>query len=246
MNTHRQAVASHRTSAIVAGICYLITHVTSVGAVILYPPVLNNSHFIISSGPSTHVLLGAFFEIILAFGNIGTAVALFPIVKRYNEGVALGYVALRTLESGIIVVGILPLLVIMTFQQHLAGTADTATLITLGNTLVAFHNWTFLLGPSFTSGTNTVFMAYLMYRSRLVPRFIPVLGLVGGPLVFTSATAVLFGLIGQYSTLATITAIPEFAWELSLAIRRIGWGCKPSPLTAGSALPETNAQVSTI
>lgn len=251
MNTNRQAatrVASHRTTAIVAGACYLITHVTSVGAVILYNPILNNSHFIIGSGSITQVLLGAFFEIILAFGNVGTAVALFPVVKRYNEGVALGYVALRTLESGIIVVGIIPLLVIVTLQQHLAGTAstDTASLVTLGNALVAFHNWTFLLGPSFTSGMNTVFMAYLMYRSRLVPRFIPVLGLVGGPLVFASAAAVLFGLVGQYSTLAALTAVPEFAWELSLAIRLIGWGFKPSAIASGFAPTETNEQVSAI
>src|SRR5215469_2833680 len=112
MISTRQAatrVASRRTTAIVAGACYLITHVTSVGAVILYNPILNNSHFIISSGSTTQVLLGAFFEIILAFGNVGTAVALFPVVKRWNEGVALGYVSLRTLESGIIVVGIMPL-----------------------------------------------------------------------------------------------------------------------------------------
>lgn len=251
MNTNRQAatrVASHRITAIVAGVCYLITHVTSVGAVVLYGPLLNNANYILGSGPTTQVLLGAFFEIILAFGNIGTAVALYPVVKRYNEGVALGYVGLRTLESGIIVVGIMPLLVIVTLQQHLTGTAgtDTATLLTLGHALVAFHNWTFLFGPSFTSGTNTVFMAYLMYRSRLVPRFIPVLGLVGGPLVFASATAVLFGLFGQYSTLAALTAVPEFAWELSLAIRLIGWGFKPSAIASGSAPTETNEQVSAI
>lgn len=248
MKTHQQAptgATTHRTTAIVAGACYLITHVTSVGAVILYNPILNDSRFIIGSGPTTQVLLGAFFEIILAFGNIGTAVTLFPVMKRYNEGVALGYVALRTLESGIIIVGILPLLVIVTLQQHLTGT-DTASLVTLGNALIAFHNWTFLLGPSFTSGTNTVFMAYLMYQSRLVPRFIPVLGLVGGPLVFGSATAVLLGIIGQYSTLAVLTAIPEFAWELSLAIRLIGWGFKPAASASGPASTETSGQASAI
>lgn len=251
MNTNRQAatrVASHRISAIVAGVCYLITHVTSIGAVILYNPILSNSHFIIGSNSSPQVLLGAFFEIILAFGNIGTAVALFPIVKRFNEGVALGYVGLRTLESCIIAIGIMPLLVIVTLQQHLAGIAgtDTAGLVTLGNALVAFHNWTFLFGPSFTSGTNTVFMAYLMYRSRLVPRFIPILGLVGGPLVFVTAISVLFGIVGQYSTWAALAAIPEFAWELSLAIRLIVWGFNPSAITSGPASTEAGEQVSTI
>jgi hypothetical protein len=241
MNSNRQTttpVASYRTTAIVAGVCYLITHVTSIGAVILYNPVLNDSHFITTSGSSTGVLLGAFLEIILAFGNIGTAVTLFPVVKRYNEGVALGYVALRTLESAIIVVGIMPLLVIVTLKQHLTG--DTASLTTMGNALVAFHNWTFLLGPSFVSGTNTVFMAYLMYQSRLVPRFIPILGLLGGPLVFLSATSVLFGLFGQYSSLTALIALPEFAWELSLAIRLVGWGFRPAALTSTPVSIEAN------
>lgn len=235
-------VASPRKIAIAAGVLYLITHVTSVGAVVLYGPILNNARYIIGSGPDTQVLLGAFFEVILAFANVGTAVALFPVVKRWNEGVALGYVGLRTLESSIIAVGVIPLLAVVTLRQQLTGAvgADTATLVTLGNALVALHNWTFLVGPSFTSGTNTVLMAYLMYRSRLVPRFIPMLGLVGGPLVFASATAVLFGLFGQYSVLPVITAIPEFAWELTLAFWLIVKGFNPSALASTPATTETN------
>jgi hypothetical protein len=240
MQTNKQtatSVASPRKIAIAAGVLYLITHVTSVGAVILYGPVLTNASYIVSSGSDTRVLLGAFFEVILAFANVGTAVALFPIVKWWNEGVALGYVGLRTLESGIIAAGIIPLLVVVTLRQHLIGTAgtDTATLVTLGSALVAFHNWTFLVGPSFTSGTNTVLMAYLMYKSGLVPRFIPVLGLVGGPLVFAFAAAVLFGLFGQYSVLPVIAAIPEFAWELTLAFWLIIKGFNPSAIASRSA-----------
>jgi len=134
----------------------------------------------------------------------------------------------------------------VTLRQHLTGTAgtDTATLVTLGNALVAFHNWTFLLGPGFTSGVNTVLMAYLMYRSGLVPRFIPVLGLVGGPLVFASATAVLFGLYPQISAWAAIAAIPEFAWELTLAIWLIAKGFNPSATASESAKTETNELLS--
>src|SRR5438876_645440 len=180
-------VASTRKIAIAAGVCYLITHVTSVGAQILYGPILNNAGYITGSGPDTQVLVGAFFEVILALAIVGTAVALYPVVKRQNEGVALGYVGLRTLEAGIIAVGVLPLLTVVTLHmQHLTGTAgtDTATLVTLGNALVAFNRWTTLVGPGLVCGVNTVLMAFLMYRSRLVPRFIPVLGLVGGPLVF--------------------------------------------------------------
>jgi hypothetical protein len=186
----------------------------------LYAPILNDVNYVAGSGPDTGVLLGAFRELIVAFGVIGTAVALFPVVKWQNEAVAMGYVGLRTLEAGIIAIGVVSLLAVVTLRQHLAGAAgtDTASLVVLGRALVAVHNWTFLVGPGFTSGANTVLMAYLMYRSRLVPRFIPVLGLIGGPLVFLSATAVLFGLVQQYSVGPALVALPEFLWELSLAI----------------------------
>jgi hypothetical protein len=228
--THRRAVG--RALAVVAGLCYLVTHITSVGALILYTPMLNDSNYIIGSGPDANVLVGGFLELFLAFGVIGTGVALFPVVKRQSVAGALGYMGLRTLEAGIIAIGVVSLLAVVTLRQNLAGAigTDTASLVTVGEALVAFHNWTFLLGPSFTSGLNTVVIASLLYRSRLVPRFIPMLGLIGGPLVFASATAVLFGFIGQYSTWPAIVALPEFAWELSLAIYLIAKGFRSSAL----------------
>jgi hypothetical protein len=228
LDANRRAVTNARKLAIAAGVCYLITHVTSVGALILYAPILNNINYIVGSGPDSRVLLGAFFEVILAFAIIGTAVTLFPVVRRQNESVALGYVGLRTLEAAIIAVGVVSLLAVVTLRQAGVAGTDPASLVTVGRALIAVHNWTFLAGPSFTSGVNTVLLAYLLYRSRLVPRFIPVLGLIGGPVVFASATAVLFGLVGQYSALPEITSIPEFAWELTLAIYLIAKGFKPS------------------
>jgi hypothetical protein len=230
-----ESMSSPRKIAIAAGVCYLITHVTSVAALVLYTPMLNNVNYIVGSGPDTRALVGALLEVILAFAIVGTAVTLFPVVRRQNEGVALGYVGLRTLEAGIIAVGVVSLLVVVTLRQAgIAGT-DPTSLVTVGRALVAVHNGTFLVGPGFTSGTNTVLMAYLMYRSRLVPRFIPVLGLVGGPVVFASAAAVLFGLVGQYSMWPAIAAIPEFAWELTLAIWLIAKGFNPPALASGSA-----------
>jgi hypothetical protein len=235
-----------RRIAIAAGVFYLVTHVTPVGALILYGPVLNSAGYIVGSGPDTRVLLGAFFEVILAFAVVGTAVTLFPVVRRQNEGVALGYVGLRTLEAAIIVIGVVSLLAVVTLRQAgIAGT-DQATLVTVGRALVAVHNWTFLVGPSFTSGANTVLMAYLMYRSGLVPRFIPVLGLVGGPLVFASATAVLFGLLGQYSVWPAIASLPEFAWELTLAFWLIAKGFNASATASESAKTETNELLSAV
>ena len=225
-----------RRTAVVAGVLYLVTHVTSIGGLALYGPVLSKSGYIVGSVTDTRVLLGAFLEVILALAIVGTAVALYPVVKRQNEGVALGYMGLRTLEAGIIAIGVVPLLAVVTLRQHLTGTAGT-DVVSLGNALVAFHNWTFLLGPSYVCGTNTVLIAYLMYRSGLVPRFIPVLGLIGGPLVFASGAAQMFGLYEQVSVWAAIAALPIFAWEVSLALYLILKGFRPSAATRPDTSP---------
>jgi len=223
-------MTSPRRLAIAAGVCYLVTHVTSVAALALYSPALKDAAWIAGHGTDGRVLLGAFLEVFLAFAVVGTAVALYPVVRRQNEAVALGYVTLRTLEAGIIVVDIAALLAAVTLRRHLAGAAgpDPAPWVAAGRAVLALHDWTFMLGPSFTSGTNTVLLAWLMYRARLVPRFIPVLGLLGGPLVFASVTGVLFGLYGQYTAVPAVAALPEFAWEVCLAVYLIVWGFRPS------------------
>lgn len=249
MNTERQAanyVSSTRKLAIAAGVLYLITHVTSVGASILYQPILNDASYILALGVDTQVLVGVLLEVILACAVTGTAVALFPVVKRYNEGGALGYVGLRTLEAAVIAAGVLPLLTVVTLRQQVAGAAgaDADSLVTLGNTLVELYRWSLLVGPGLICGVNTMLMAYLMYRSRLVPRFIPVLGLIGGPLVFAWNAAAMFGLNQQIAAWAVILVIPIFAWELSLAIRLIAKGFNPPPITAEPAQPVTTEQLS--
>ncbi|GAA3791484.1 hypothetical protein GCM10022226_08090 [Sphaerisporangium flaviroseum] len=226
-------MASTRKIAAVAGLLYLVTHVTSIPGLILYDSVLNDPGYIIGSGSDTLVLWGAFLEGICALAIVGTAVTLFPVVKKQHEGVALGYVGLRTLEAAIITVGIVTLLAIVTLRQDVAGAvgADATSLVTVGKALVAVHNWTFLLGPCFVLGMNTMLMAYLLHRSGLVPRFIAVLGLVGGPLIFASAIAVMFGLYEQLSVWGAVAAVPVFAWELALAGRLIVKGFKPSVST---------------
>jgi hypothetical protein len=226
-----------RKLAIAAGVCYLITHVTSVPAGLLFGPILNRSEYVLGSVPDTTLLVGSFLEVICALGNIGTSVALFPVVRRYSEGGALGYVGLRTLESGIIAAGVLPLLTLVTLQQGLTGTAATET-TALGGSLIAMHNWTRLLGPGLVCGVNTVLMAYLLYRFRLVPRFIPMLGLIGGPMVFAYHTADMFGAPEQVLSWAVIGVVPIFAWEISLAIRLITRGFNASALVFESATIE--------
>jgi hypothetical protein len=229
-------MTSTRKTAMVAGVFFLITEVTAIAGVLAYGSVLGTPDFIVSTTvDDTGVLVGAFLEVLLAIAVVGTAVTLYPIIKRQNEGMALGHVAGRLIEATIIAVGAISLLAVVTMRHDLAGTTggEAAAAVTVGQSLVAVHNWTFLFGPKLALGVNTVLLAYLMYRSRLVPRAIAVLGLVGGSLIFASGTAVLFGLYEDLSVPGVAAAAPVLAWELSVATWMIVKGFQPSPITAG-------------
>jgi hypothetical protein len=232
-------MTSPRKLAVIAGACYLVTHVTSIPALVLYGPVLHHADFVAGSGSATGVLTGALLEVICAVGIVGTAAALFPVVRRYREGGAIAYVGLRALEAGIILVGVASLLAVVTLRQHAAGAAGTGTssLVAVGQGLVAVHEWTFLLGPNFVCAADTLVLAYAMWRSRLIPRFIAGLGLVGGSMLFASAIAVLFGAYQQVSLPGAVAPLPVFAWELSLAIFLIAKGFRPAAADRGDNVP---------
>jgi len=220
---------------VVAGVFFIVAAVAAIIGLALEGPVLNDSRYIVAgSGADARVILGAFFEVLLAISVIGTAVTLFPIVRRQNESIALGYFAGRVVEAVVIVVGIISVLSVVTLRKDFGGATglDAASLMVIGKSLVVVHNWTFLFGPSLAIGVNTLLLAYLMYTSRLVPRIIPILGLIGGPVIFASGTAEMFGLYQQISVWGSIGAIPVFAWEMSLAVWMIARGFKPSAINS--------------
>jgi hypothetical protein len=225
-----------RKTALVAGALYLITFITSIPALALYHSVLNDPSYIVNAGSDTGVLWGAVLEVICAVAGIGTAATLFPVVKRQSETAALGFVTARVLEAAMIFVGVLSLLSVVTLRQDLAGAtgADAASLISTGRSLVALHDWTFLLGPGLMPAVNALCLGYVMYRSRLVPRVIPTLGLIGAPLLLASGMATLFGLFDQVSAPAVLAAFPIAAWEFSLGVWLVVKGFKPSPITSNS------------
>jgi hypothetical protein len=235
-----------QTLARVTGVLFLITYLTSIPALfVFYAPVLKDPGYITGAGPDTSVLLGAFLEVLLIIANIGTTVALFPILKRQNEVLALGYVTARLVESGFIAVGILSLVTVVRLRQTAAG-ADAAALTVVGQALVAIHDWTFLLGPGFVVGVgNGLLLGYLMYRTGLVPRPMALLGLVGGPLLCASGIAVLFGVLEQGGVEQNIASLPEFLWELLLGIYLTVRGFRPSVDAAEPAGTGTSAVVAT-
>jgi Domain of unknown function (DUF4386) len=216
------------------GVLYLITFVTSISALALYQPVLDDPvGYIAGGGHDARIFLGALLELLLIIANIGTAVVIFPIVRRQNEELALGYVAARLVECTFILVGILAVLEITTLRQEVAGAGEGS----VAYTLAGIKDWTFLLGPGWVVGWgNGLILGYLMYRSGLVPRQMAWLGLVGGPLIIASGTAVMFGADHPSGALQGLATIPEFLWELSLGIYCTLKGFRPSsPILRGDA-----------
>jgi hypothetical protein len=230
---------SVRKSALVTGVLFIVTFITSIPALALYGPVLNDSHYVLGAGADPRIFVGAFLEVLLMISGIGTAVAIFPVIKRQNEGLALGYVAARIVESTIIAVGIISLLAVVTMRRDFAGGgADAATFVIAGKSLVAIHKWTFLVGPGYCAGIeNGLILGYLMYRSGLVPRPIAVLGLIGGTLAFTAGTLELFQVFPQVSGSAFLLTLPEALFEAALGIYLTVKGFRPSPITAAITRP---------
>jgi hypothetical protein len=215
------------------------TFLTSIpAALILYDPVLNNTHYILGAGDDTRVTLGALLEIFLMIGNVGTAVVMFPILRRYSETLSLSYVASRTIEATIIGVGAISLLSVVTLRDDIG--AGGTSLNIAGRTLVAIHDWTFLLGPGFCVGVNGILLGWLMYRTGLMPPRLAMLGVIGGPLIFLSSIAVLFGVYEQ-DGLHALFSIPEGAFEAAFAIYLIVKGFRPSAILDDSRYPGAGA-----
>ena len=229
--TKRVPMDSMRKTALVAGVFYLITFI-SIPTLALYGPVKNHRDWILSSGSHTGVLVGGFLEVIVALAGIGTAVTLYPVVKRQNEGVALGFVGARVLEAVMIFTGVVSLLSLVTLRQAGAAGTNAASLVAVGASHVAVYNWTFLLSQSLMPGINALLLGSLMYRSRLVPRVIPVMGLIGGPLLIIAVFATLLGQHSSLSGLAALPVIPVAAWEFSLGVWLVVKGFRPAPITA--------------
>jgi hypothetical protein len=216
-----------RKYSLAAGVLYLLTFV-SIPTLALYSSV-RGPNFIAGSGPDSPVILGVLLEMVVALAGIGTAVALYPVVKRQGEARAVGFVASRTLEAATIYVGIVSLMSIVALRQAGAGAAALAT----GQGLAAQYRWTFFFAQSFIPAINGVLLGTLLYESRLVPRWLPALGLIGSALLVASWFAILFGFVEALSPVAGMTAVPIAVWEFSLGVYLTFWGFRPVPITAG-------------
>jgi hypothetical protein len=224
---------SPQRAARVVGVLFLLTFVTSITAYALYGPVLDDTRWVVGGASDTEIRIGALLEVLLMVANIGTAVVLYPVLRRYQPTLALGWVASRIVEATIIGVGIVSLLSVVTLQGEAIG--SDASVVTSAQALVAAHDWTFLLGPGFCVAIgNGLLLGYAMLRSGLLPRRLAMIGLVGGSLCLVNAVGALFGGWEQMSSIGGLLSFPEMIWEGGvLGIYLIVKGFSDPAATAG-------------
>jgi len=225
-------------TARIFGWLFIGTFITSIAAKALFVSGVGGSFSELSFTPGglseTSVYFGVVLEFLLIAANIGTAVVLYPIVKRQSESLALGYVTARIVESTFILVGLISIISLVSVSQAFAGAtgAEATALTAQGSSLVATYDWAFLFGPGLVVGFgNGLILGYLMYRSGLVPRRMAMFGLVGGPLLIVSFGLILFGVYENGSGPAFLLALPEIIWEVSIGIYAAWKGFRPSPIT---------------
>jgi hypothetical protein len=220
-----------------AGIFYLLTFAASIPALLLLDPVLNDRGYILGAGHDHQVLFACLLDVVTALTGIGSAVAVFPVVRRVNESMALGFVMSRMVEAAVILIGVVALLTVVVLRQDFAGTtsAEAASLTTTGHALVTARDWTFLLGPGFMACLNAVLFGTLLYRSHLVPRIIPTIGLVGAPVLLVANLLTFFGQTTQTGSLTMLATLPIATWELSVGFYMAFKGFKPAAVTALAA-----------
>jgi hypothetical protein len=219
-------------AARIFGVLFIITFITSIIGLALYQPVLDDpAGYIAGGGKDNEIYLGAFLELFLIISNVGTAVVLYPIARRQNETLAMGFVAARIIESVFIAAGIIFVLGLVSLRHDSPDASDLAV------SLAALKDWTFLFGPGFiVPWGNGLILGYLMYKSGLVPRRMAWLGLIGGPLLLISSIGTLFQWWDAGTTIPAILVIPEFIWEAFIGIYCAGWGFrKDSPILSPAA-----------
>jgi Domain of unknown function (DUF4386) len=233
MDNYNTVSKEDKKNAFTTGVFFIIAAVASIIGLKLYDPVLNNPDYLIMGAThSNQIILGAVFELILAFSATGTGIMLYPYLRKFNESWGFGYVCFRLLEVVFILVGIVSVLALVTLS-HSYATANTPNIDdfkTIGTLLKGIHDWTFMLGPNFMLGINTFIYSSIFYKSNLIPKKISVIGMFGAVFILIAFLLEIFGVILQISIEGVLLAIPIFIYEMTLAVWLIRKGFNASAI----------------
>jgi hypothetical protein len=235
VNEKGMPVDTHRQAAISVGVLFIFATVSAILAVLFYQPILAGPDYLTNgAGQKNQVILGALMELILVCTAIGTAIGLFPVLRPYGERIALGHLFFRFLEAVVITVGIVAVLSLLTLSKNFVAAAapEASAYPVAGILLLAVYKWTSMLGPLFFLGVNTLMYSYLLYKSKLVPRPLAVLGIAGATLVFVYALLVMFGVAVQGAGPLVVLALPIAVYEMILAVWLIVKGFNSSAIAS--------------
>ncbi|QNF32192.1 DUF4386 domain-containing protein [Adhaeribacter swui] len=237
METIKTGKQKDKTAALITGVFYLAAALTAIVALKLYEPILYHPDYLVQGAKNTYlIVLGAFLELLTVATVAGTAIMLFPYLRKFNESMGLAYLCFRVLEAILILVGIVSVLSLLTLSQTFtkAVAPDVVNYQITGIILKAVHDYTFMLGPNFMLGINTFLYSLVFYSSRLIPKKLALMGLIGALLIFLASLLELFGLIRQVSVEGVLLALPVFAYEIILAVWLITKGFNQEVLSARS------------
>lgn len=224
-----------RRVALAAGTLYVLTFIGSIAAAILLPGLLSGANYITGPGADAPIGLAAVLEMVNVLACIGTAVAVFTIVKRQHETLAIGFVATRLFEAGVITIGVVSTLAVVSLRTSVAAGAAAESVVPVATALVGIHDWALVIGPGMAS-FNALMFGTLLYRARLVPRWIPALGIAGAPLFIAFIVGTMLGITGPFTLWQVIAVAPFFIWELVVGLWMIFKGFnRSSPILSGSA-----------
>lgn len=247
MTRPRTPMTPVRKAALVSGIAYIATFAFSIPVPFgLWKDVLDEPNWILGAGSDAGVPLGAIFELLVGLTGVVTAVAVYSVLRRRSQWGALGFVASRVIEAAVIFTGVFAVMAAYTLRTDVSGTAgaDDASLLHIGQALVAVKDWTFLYGPGVMPAFNALCFATVLYQSRLVPRIIPTIGLIGAPLLLISAVSTTFGGWEQTSSTAALLTVPIALWELAIGVYMTVKGFRTDETIDGAidgAIDETDA-----
>jgi hypothetical protein len=210
-------MTSLRKTALAGGILYLLTFLGSIPAAILVGPALNDPSYVLGAGADQQVGLGAILELVNVFGLIGCGIVFFSVVRRVHEGLAIGYLATRLFEGAIITISVVSLLSIITLRQQGAAGADGESLVPVASALVAVRNWALAIGANMAP-FNALMLGTALYRARLVPRWMPALGIVGAPILISFVVGLILGVAHPGTLFHLVAVLPFFVWELALGL----------------------------
>ena len=236
----RRRMEPTRKVALAGGIAYLVTFAASIPQLKLFADVIADpTGYISNPGNNAPVQWGSILEILTAASGVATAVVLYPVTRRVSRTAAIGFVTSRVVEAALILVGVVSILSVLTLQQHFAGAtgAQGQALGVTGESLVAMRQWTFLLGPGVMAGVNDLLLGYILYRSGLVGRVIPIIGLVGAPVILAGDTVTILGGWGQTSGPGLLCALPVAVFEFSVGVYLTVKGFRPAAVAALGSPP---------